>query len=198
MSDAVQRLIQDMRLHSVDGSDKSSGSQGTGLHYVREYNRLLVLNCVREYGPIARVMIAKRTGLSRTTVSSIIDVLLQEGFVREGSFSHSSSEGGRRAILVHFNAETGYVIGIDIGRSHLTILITDLSAKIIARQSGQFDIERGPKICLPLLIAEMRVFVENAGISWERIVGIGLGIPGPLDAQRRKLSAPQVCQVGIM
>jgi glucokinase-like ROK family protein len=190
MSDAVQRLVNDMRLRSADTTDRLAAAQGTGLHHVREFNRLLVLNCIREHGPIARVMIARRTGLSRTTVSSIVDTLLQEGLVREGSFSQSAPEGGRRAILVHFNADVGYVVGIDVGRSHLTILITDLAANIIAQQSGPFDLERGPRICLPLLVAEVRVFVEASGIPWDRIIGIGLGIPGPLDVRLRELSGP--------
>jgi glucokinase-like ROK family protein len=190
MSDAVQRLVNDMRLRGADTNDRPSIAQGTGLHHVREFNRLLVLNCIREHGPIARVMIARLTGLSRTTVSSIVDTLLQEGLVREGSFSQSAPEGGRRAILVHFNADVGYVVGIDVGRSHLTLVITDLAANIIAQQSGPFDLERGPRICLPLLVAEVRVFVEAADISWNRIIGIGLGIPGPLDVRLRELSGP--------
>src|SRR5689334_17042907 len=102
MSDAVQRLISSMRPSSGETRNRV-GIQGTGLQQVREFNRLLILNCVREHGPIARVEIHRRTGLSRTTVSSIMDTLLQDKLVREGSFSSAAPEGGRRPILVHFN-----------------------------------------------------------------------------------------------
>lgn len=71
-----------------------------------------------------------------------------------------------------------------------SFLIADLAANIVARQPGPFEMERGPKICLPLLIAETRVFVESSGIAWERIIGIGIGIPGPLDARLHSLSSP--------
>src|SRR5579875_3451281 len=79
--------------------------QGADHRFVREINRLLVLNCVRENGPLARVRIAQRTGLSRTTVSNIMDTLLREGFVREGELLDAAPAGGRRAMLVHFNAD---------------------------------------------------------------------------------------------
>lgn len=188
MPDAIEILMQDM--YSQDAHGKPEGNQKANLRLVRTYNRRMVLNYVREYGPITRVEVARRTGLSRATVSSIMDVLLREGFVSEGDYLSASPEGGRRAILVHFNADIGYVIGIEVEQTRLTILLTDLSARIITRQSKPFELERGPEVCLPQLIAEVRAFVAAAAVSWERIIGIGLGIPGPLDAERRKISPP--------
>ncbi|MGH2485130.1 MAG: winged helix-turn-helix transcriptional regulator, partial [Ktedonobacterales bacterium] len=61
----------------------------------------LVLACIREHGPISRVLIAQRTELSRTTVSAIARALLQEGVIREGARSSSTKRGGRRAILLN-------------------------------------------------------------------------------------------------
>jgi len=165
-------------------------AQGADHRLVRELNRLLVLNCVRERGPLARVKVAQHTGLSRTTVSSIIDALLQEGFVREGERLNAAPAGGRRAMLVHFQADAGRIIGLDVGRTHLAMLITNLDAEILARHSGPFEMERGPQVCLPQLTREVRAFVEDAGISWNQVVSIGLGIPGPLDTQLHTLSAP--------
>lgn len=190
MDYTVRRLVRDMYSYDDHTRNKQLKTQGADHHLIREFNRLLVLNCVREYGPIARVKIAQRTGLSRTTVSSIIDALLQEGFVREGDLLSAAPAGGRRAIPVHFNADAGRIIGIDVGRSHLTMLITNLAAEVIAQRSGPFDTERGPEVCLPLLIAEVHAFVEASGVPWNHVVGMGLGIPGPLDSELHRLSAP--------
>jgi glucokinase-like ROK family protein len=169
---------------------RSATVQGANLQGVREFNRLLVLNCIREHGPLARVMVARHTGLSRTTVSHIVDMLLQEGFVREGELVDATREGGRRAILVHFNAHVGYIIGIDIGRTHLTLLLANLAAEIVARYAGPFDTSRGPEVCMPLLIARVHTFLAEADLSLAQIIGIGMGIPGPLDTQLQRVSAP--------
>jgi predicted NBD/HSP70 family sugar kinase len=98
--------------------------------------------------------------------------------------------GGRRAILVHFNADAGYILGVDIGRSHFTVIATNLAAAVSASHSGPFDADLGPGICLPLLTAELRAFAERNHIPWHRIVGIGVGIPGPIDVHRRTLVSP--------
>ncbi len=165
-------------------------AQGADHHVMREFNRLLVLNSVREQGPLARVQISRVTGLSRTTVSSLIDTLLLEGLVREGEFLDANSMGGRRAMLVRFNADAGRVLGIDVGRTHLTLLMTNLAAEVIAQRTCPFAMERGPAFCLPQLFQEVRAFVESMNISWKHILGIGLGIPGPLDPQLHTLSDP--------
>ncbi len=190
MDFTVQRLIQDMSAASPAGSKQQVVGQGADQHLLREINRLRVLNCVREAGPLARVRIAEYTNLSRTTVSNIIDSLLQEGFVREGDLLNAAPAGGRRAMPVHFNADAGHILGMDVGRTHLAMLLTNLEADIVARYTGPFEMKHGPEICLPRLIASVRAFVADSGIPWEHIAGIGLGIPGPLDTQQHKLSNP--------
>ena len=190
MSYTVRRLVHDMRSRDARGTGDNAASQGADYHHIRAFNRLLVLNCVREQGPIARVAIAKRMGLSRTTVSSIIDSLLQEGFVLEGSALHAAPAGGRRAILVHFSADAGSIIGVDVGRTHLTFIATDLSGAISAQRFGPFDTERGPEYCLQQLCDELRAFAHDADLSWDRVVGVGVGIPGPLDVETQLLVSP--------
>ena len=190
MDDAVQHTKGDARMSDNLEQKSHPTAQGVDIHHIREFNRLLILNYVREYGPVSRVMLAQRLGLSRTTVSSIIDALLQEGFVHEGRLLDATPRGGRRAILVHFNAGAGRILGIDVGRTHLTMLLTDLAPTIVARRSVSFDTNRGPDVCLPILISEIRTFVEASATSWEMIAGIGLGIPGPLSVDLHRLSSP--------
>jgi len=190
MSHTVRRLVRDMRSKDSRSRGDAGDRGATDLHVVRQANRTLVLNCIRAEGPLARVTVARRTGLSRTTVSSIVDMLLKEGLLREGSTLSAAPSGGRRAILVHFNEAAGCILGVDLGRSHLTFLATDLAANAIARHSGPFDCLLGPDICLPQLVCELRTFVTSSNIEWDTVVGIGLGIPGPLDAEQRMLVAP--------
>ena len=186
MSSPPRHLVHEIRrLRHVPTT-----THGVDYHMLREFNRLLVLNCVREQGPLARMTIAQRTGLSRTTVGNIMDALLNEGLVREGRMLDAPRSGGRRAILVHFNANAGRVVGIDMGRTHLIFLLTDLETHILARYAAPFDADRGPLVCLPEAIAELHAFLAQHEVTWDRVLGIGLGIPGPLNVDRRMLVAP--------
>ncbi|HVU69774.1 MAG TPA: ROK family transcriptional regulator, partial [Ktedonobacteraceae bacterium] len=190
MDQTVRHLERHMRAPGEAEQQGRSAAQGADIHRIREFNRRLVLNYVREHGPVSRVMIAQRLGLSRTTVSSIMDTLLQEGFVREGHFLDAAPRGGRRAILVHFNADAGRILGIDVGRTHLTMLLTNLTPAIVAQRSVPFDTDRGPEVCLSILISEIRTFVEASATSWDVIAGIGVGIPGPLSDDLHRLISP--------
>lgn len=166
------------------------GHRASDLHDMREANIALVLRLIRQHGPLARVAIARRTGLSRTTVSSIVDGLLTEEIVREGETLNAAPSGGRRPILVHFNESAGIILGADMGRTHFTIIATDLDARILARRSGPWDTNLGPDVCLPRLIAEIRSLISERHLDWERVVGIGIGIPGPVDSTLHTLVAP--------
>lgn len=188
MSSTVRRLVHDMRQR--DARLAGSETQGADYHQLRSFNRLLVLNCIRQQGPVARVEIARLIGLSRTTVSSIVDELLQDGLVEEGSVLSAAPNGGRRATLVQFNADAGISLGVDIGRTHLTIVAANLSGTVFARQAGLLHLERGPEICVPEIIDRLRSFAADHGIQWERVIGLGVGIPGTLDSETRILVNP--------
>ena len=180
MVSAVQRLVQDMRQRDVRLA--TTETMGADYHQLRSFNRLLILNCIRQQGPVARVEIARLTGLSRTTVSSIVDDLIQEGLALEGAILNAAPNGGRRATLVHFNADAGVCLGVDIGRSHLTLLATNLGGTLLAHQSGPFNMDCGPDICLPEVVERLRQFTSEEHIPWEQVIGVGVGIPGTIDA----------------
>ena len=186
----VRHIVRSMRARDMRQSNRSATAKGADLRLMRELNRLLILNCVRVSGQITRVAVAHQTGLSRTTISSIVDELLADNLLFEGQTVDAAPTGGRRATLLHFNANAGFVIGIDLGRSHLTLLLTNLAGEIIARRSSAFDAALGPESCLQQVIASLMDFTAGQHIGWHQIIGVGLGIPGPLDAASRMLVRP--------
>jgi predicted NBD/HSP70 family sugar kinase len=190
MSQTLSNTSPDVRRHLVPGRDER---QGTDLQLMHEFNRLLVLNCVRENRVIARAEVARRTNLSRTTVGNIIDELIIEGFVREGGSQRSKRSGGRRIVPVHFNTKAGYVIGIAMGRNHLTLLLTDLVAEVISRRELPFATQRGPEVCLAELAVQVQRFMAEHDVTKQDIFGIGVGMPGPIDsALERSLAPPRM------
>ncbi len=190
MNYAVQRLIASMRARSVPLDTYREEHTGADYRSLRDHNRSIILNCIRAACPIPRVVVSRTTRLSRTTVSHIVDELLAEGFVREGGTIDPTSNGGRPAISVHFQADLGYILGVDVGRTHLSLVATNMEGVVKAHQSGPFALGLGPAVCVPELIARLREFAAANDIPWDSIVGIGLGIPGTLAATTRIFSKP--------
>jgi hypothetical protein len=184
----------DVRARSEETDVKSArgakDAKGTDLRQMRQLNRMLVLNCVRMHGAIARAEVARHTGLSRTTIGNIVDDLLREGLVHESESQREIASGGRRVIPVHFNATYGYLLGVAMGRNHVTMLLADLAANVVKRSDVPFATARGPDVCLPELAAHLRAFVVEQRVAWSKVLGIGLGIPVPVNGAQEVPAAP--------
>ena len=165
--------------------------QGVDYRFIRDINRAQVLNCIRLSGPLSRAAIARQTRLSRTSVGTIVDVLLGEDLVREGpALSPPSAEVGRPGTLVALHADARMVLGVDIGRSHLTLLLTNLAAEERGIRSFPFTTAAGPVESLTRAIPTMHTFLADHQVAWDHLLGIGLSLPGPLDRTRRHLVNP--------
>ncbi len=163
---------------------------------VRPLNYRRVLNHLRIDGPKPRVAIAKSLGLSRATVSSIIDELVKSELVYEGekigaTSSGPISKGGKRATQVHFNTRAGYIIGIDLGRSRLRIYLTDLEPTIIDQLDYPFDIKMGSEKGIPLIANAVKRLIRNNYAIEEKVRGIGLALPGVPDPILHNLISPR-------
>ncbi len=186
-------------------------------NYLRLWNERLILNYIRKTGLASRSDIVLATGLTRSAVGNIIPSLKEQGFVKEEM--EESSTGGRPASEVRFRGNVGYIIGVDIGRSHLTVIITDLEAKGIDGTSpselaedmekfredkkglplwlftdGNFDAERGAEVCLPEVADKVRELVQKNAINWKHVVGIGIGLPGTHDKHRTRLARAKMME----
>ena len=182
MNQTILRIKEEL-LSRDNGKDVLT--QGADHHTLREHNHLLVLNCVRHQGPIARVAIAQLTGLSKTTVSSIIDDLLLAGLVSEGDLLDASPIGGRRAILVNFNADVGIILGVEVSRTRITLAATNLNGELKRIQTVLSEITNTPAVSISILVTSIRVFLAQSGLAWEQVIGIGIGMPTTIDAQKQ-------------
>src|SRR5919204_1478177 len=124
-----------------------SESQTADLALMRELNERIVLNLIRQDGPISRAELARRSNLSRSTISSIIAPLLATNIVRE--VGAGDSQGGRRPIMIEFNYQSGFVVGVELGTATLTVLLADLAANVLRCAQAPIDINAGPDVCLP-------------------------------------------------
>src|SRR4051812_18393546 len=117
------------------------------LESLREHNLLRVIDVLLERGVVSRADIARQTGLSRTTVSSLVGDLIDRGLVVErdaGDDQHPRDPGagaGRPPVLLALDRTAGAAIGIDFGHSHLRVAVADLSHEILAEDVRKLDVD---------------------------------------------------------
>jgi glucokinase-like ROK family protein len=157
-------------------------SEGS-LEGLRHLNRLRVVRAMREHGVISRAEIARRTGLSRSTVSSLVSELQADGLVSERGETGSAhgEHGGRPPRLLAFRPSAGAAVGIDFGHSHLRVAVSDLSSTILAERATELDTDHASQEGLDAATALVSEALADAGVERRRVIAAGLGLPGPVD-----------------
>jgi glucokinase-like ROK family protein len=153
---------------------------------MRDLNRCLVLNTVKNYEPLSRRDIAKKLNLSPSSVSNIIDELIKKGFIREIGPGPSQNLG-RKPILLEIDPFTWYVIGADLERvTSVKVGITNLKGKLIAKGENFLE-DISPSQVVDSVAKLIDRLVNKVKIKRERIIGIGMGTPGLLDQRKGKV-----------
>jgi glucokinase-like ROK family protein len=147
---------------------------------IRAINRSHVLNAIKSYGPIGRAEIARRTGLSPATVTSISAKLISQNLVLEKSAGDSS--GGRPPILLVINPRGGYVVGIKLTETHAICALTDLEAMILAKSSLPLS-GHDPAQVVEDLARMLPTFIREQKITKKQLLGVGIGLAGIIDAE---------------
>jgi len=146
---------------------------------VRELNRSIILNQLRIGSPLSRADLAAITGLNKTTVSSLMDELIEHDFVRE--IGPTTSAGGRPGVLLELNPGAGCIIGAEIGVGCLNVVLTDFRATISWRRQVQYDKSDDHRRVMNKLISLLRQAVRQSQHIGARLFGVGIGIPGLVD-----------------
>jgi glucokinase-like ROK family protein len=144
----------------------------------------------RAPGSISRAQIAQSLDLSRSTVSAIVDQLVRDGLVVEGGAG--LSRGGRRPIVLDINPDAGRVVGVDIGATHLYILVADLLGRIVGAFESRISISDGPDQCLRQAINGVERALGQAGVGIEAVSGLAVGVPGPVILEAGMVQAPPI------
>jgi glucokinase-like ROK family protein len=160
----------------------SPGRAGS-LESLRRLNRLRVIRALRDEGTISRADIARRTGLSRSTVSSLVADLQADGLVVERPEPGSAygAQGGRPPILLSFDASAGAAVGIDFGHSHLRVAVSDLASTILAERTRPLDTDHDAQEGLDAAAELVSAALADAGVPRSAVLGAGMGLPGPIE-----------------
>ena len=163
------------------GMDKKN--DGT-LGWLRERNRERVIAMLRERGHLSQAEIARATGLSRTTVSTLVAELKDSGRVVEVESTMPDGRGGRPAVQLVLQDSSEVVLGIDFGHSHVQVAIADLAHNVLAERLTLFDVDHKAKESLDMSVLMAHQVIEEANVKRSDIIGVGIGIPGPFDRTR--------------
>jgi glucokinase-like ROK family protein len=147
-----------------------------------------VMRAMRKNGQTSRTEITSITGWSRAKTSQEVNSLIEKGYLVDAG--EGISKGGRKPRLLHFYSQLGYIVGIDIGATSLEIALADVNGSILRRAVEPADVRQPPEELLvrcSVLILDLAV---AQGIHPEQILGIGVGVPGPVDFARGVLVAP--------
>lgn len=157
---------------------------------VKNLNKHVALDLIR-FSPmgISRIELSRELGLTRAAVTAIVGDLILAGLVRE---TNGGTSGGRRPIFLEINPKGGLVIGVDIGATHVTLILADYLAKVLDEISAPLDILQGPEVCLSYVDSLMKSWLEKLGMDLSRICSIAVGVPGPIVTDAGMVSGPPI------
>lgn len=158
--------------------------------HVRDHNLGQVLKLIHEKRGISRASIVRTTGLSATSVSSIVSELIASGFVFEAGEGESS--GGRRPILLKFDPEYKLTMGVDLGASHITTIIANLFGEVKYKRSVKYDTTNNPHQAIALVKEQIIDLMHAEGLQTTDILGIGIAAPAPLEGEHLDRLSPVI------
>lgn len=168
---------------------------------MRLSNLSLVLTALIRESPISQVALTRLTGLNKATVSSIVEELVEGGWVRtEGRYQGGT--GRPRQLLVP-DADRGYLIGAEINVDYLAVLVTDFSGRERALLRETVDVRN---FTVADAVGSLKVLmlqtVEQVGAVREQVLGVALGVPGVISDNGTLLVAPKIdwheTEIGVL
>jgi predicted NBD/HSP70 family sugar kinase len=153
---------------------------GANLPAVGGYNQAVILDAIRrsEDG-VSRVELAARTGLSPQTVSNVTRRLLDEGFIVD-SGTVSAGVGKPRTIL-RLDSGGRYAIGVHLDPTVITVVLLDLASQVIADRTISTPASGEAPLTIARIVETIDDLLGETGISRDRVIGVGVAAPGPID-----------------
>ena len=168
-----------MEMEEASGHPRGGERPPLDHRQIRRNNGKRILDAVRRHGPISRAALATRTELSAPTVCALVDDLVgRRGLLR--NVGKGASNGGRPPLMVDFNADFGYVVGIDIGSRIMRFVLGDLRGRVAYRCEQRTPTASREAILEAILGGVDRLFVEG-GFAPGKLFAIGVGAPGMTD-----------------
>lgn len=153
-----------------------------------QYNRSVILDAIREADGVSRVELAGRTGLTTQTVSNIVRRLIDDGLVAETGLVRGAL--GKPRTVLRINVRSGFAVGVHVDPTAIRHVLVDLAGQIIATASRYPQPGGTPAAFVKQIVAGVESMIVRAGIDRHTIVGVGVGVPGSVDAASGDVIVP--------
>jgi glucokinase-like ROK family protein len=150
----------------------------------------LLIQLIRKYDGVSKEDLVDFTGFSRSKVNRIIQYLQEKNIIVETG--KSKNTGGRRAVVFSLNGQLGLIAGVFIGATSIDLMLTDVSGKRLGRYSEEALVKEGPHKILDRVSELISQMVADSGFSNEAVIGMGIGVPGPVDFSLGSLISPTI------
>jgi len=148
---------------------------------MQEHNAYLILQLVRNRGPLSRADIARALNCSRSAVSNIISWLGSVDLIQVVGTGNPPT--GKKSKLLSFNPEAHYLAAVDLKWGKRTFGLVDLAGNVRARLTVA-DKDTGVQQCLRSIVEKTDSLLRNSGVPRESVIGMGLTVPGIVDNER--------------
>ncbi len=156
------------------------------LEALKRRNKTLVLSIIHQKSPISRADLTRLTRLSKVTITRLVKELIEEEMVREVGLDVSS--GGRRPILLELHPEAGFTIGVEVGLESLCAGISNLKGNILMGVKRKNEVSRTREELVQKIKSAVDELLNKSDIRsdirLDKIKGIGVSIPGLIDAEK--------------
>jgi predicted NBD/HSP70 family sugar kinase len=156
-----------------------------GLAGPRELNRLRVMQTLFSHPGSSRTDVARHTGLSRPTVSTLLDELESAGIVEQ----HPDREerrpraAGRPPMYVSLAPRAAFAVGLDFGHQHIRVGVCDLSGHPLCDAWSAAEVDHAPTASLDLAHEMVIGVLKDAGVDIKEVIGVGMGLAAPIDSE---------------
>ncbi len=151
---------------------------------IKQINQFNILNTIRSKKSISRVELAQVTGQSRASVTNITARLIENNLVYEKEIK-DSNQRGRKRVMLALNPDAAYVVGVKVSAYMISCAVTDMQADIRSSVDMPVKTSNKPVEWVADLIEQgVTQCIAKAGLTPDRISGIGTGIPGLIDRKK--------------
>lgn len=149
-----------------------------------------VFQLLRDGHARTRAELASITGLARSTVAARIDALTAAGLI--GPAGEAISSGGRPPSRFAFQPSARIILAVDVGATHILVALLDLRGTVLSEVREVIDIATGPIPVLDQMLELSDQVIATAGRHARELVGVGIGLPGPVEHSSGKPASPPI------
>ncbi len=152
---------------------------------LRDVNRRRILGLLQQRGALTRAELARQALVSRSTVSNIVGELLAAELVREidePAGFRRQTRTGRPGALVTLNPAAGAAVGIDVDHERLRVVVANLAHTVLAEADHPLDIDHDAHEAMGIAAEFVDRVIDQAGVRRDRVFGVGMALPGPIEA----------------